>query len=90
MISKTKPPLIQVTQLRLPTPPPMNGITPSSDIINAVIGSGLKLNYLHEHEELAWQFARIMVPVEGKRRMWVLPEGFPRLPLAFSLKATKS
>ena len=68
----------------------MNGITPLSDIINAVIGSGLKLDYLHEHEKLAWQFAPIMVPIEGKRRMWVLPDGFPRLPLAFSLKATKT
>jgi SAM-dependent methyltransferase len=65
-------------------------IHPLSDIINAVIGSGMRLDYLHEHEELAWQFAPIMVPVEGKRRMWVLPEGFPRLPLSFSLKATKA
>ena len=63
---------------------------PLSDIINAVIDSAMKLDYLHEHEELAWQFAPIMVPIEGKRRMWVLPEGFPRLPLAFSIKATKS
>jgi SAM-dependent methyltransferase len=65
-------------------------IHPSSDIINAVIGSGMTLDYLHEHEELAWEFAPIMVPKEGKRRMWVLPEDFPRLPLSFSLKATKT
>jgi SAM-dependent methyltransferase len=64
-------------------------VHPLSDIINAVIGSGMRLDYLHEHEELAWEFAPIMVAVEGKRRMWVLPEGFPRLPLAFSLQATK-
>jgi SAM-dependent methyltransferase len=65
-------------------------IHPLSNIINAVIGAGLRLDYLHEHEELAWAFAPIMVPVEGKRRMWVLPEGFPKLPLAFSLMATKA
>ncbi len=59
-------------------------IHPLSDVINAVIGAGLTLDYLHEHEELAWQFAPVMVPKEGKRRMWVLPEGFPRLPLAYS------
>jgi SAM-dependent methyltransferase len=64
-------------------------IHPLSDIINAVIGAGLRLDYLHEHEELVWQFAPIMVPVEGKRRMWVLPDGFPKLPLAFSIGATK-
>jgi SAM-dependent methyltransferase len=64
-------------------------IHPLSDIINAVIAAGLRLDYLNEHEELAWQFSEIMLPKEGKRRMWVLPAGFPRLPLAFSLKATK-
>jgi hypothetical protein len=31
-----------------------------------------------------------MVHVEGKRRMWVLPEGFKKLPLAFSLQATQA
>jgi SAM-dependent methyltransferase len=65
-------------------------IHPLSDIINAVISSGMRLDYLNEHEELAWAFAPIMTPVEGKRRMWALPEGFPKVPLAFSLKATKA
>jgi SAM-dependent methyltransferase len=64
-------------------------VHPLSDIINAVIGAGMRLDYLHEHEELAWQFASIMVPDDKGRRMWLLPEGFPRLPLSFSLKATK-
>jgi SAM-dependent methyltransferase len=63
---------------------------PLSDVINAVIGAGLRLEWLNEHEEISWQFAPIMVRVEGKRDMWVLPAGFPRLPLAFSLRATKS
>ena len=66
-----------------------NWIHPLSDIINGLITAGLRLDYLNEHEELAWAFAPIMVPKEGKRRMWVLPEGFPKLPLAFSIKATK-
>jgi SAM-dependent methyltransferase len=65
-------------------------IHPLGDVINAVITSGMRLDCLNEHEELAWAFAPIMVPVEGKRRMWVLPEGFPKLPLAYSLKATKT
>jgi len=64
-------------------------IHPLSDIINGVIGAGLRLDWLHEHEHLAWQFAPIMVPAEGKRRMWQLPKGFPRLPLAFSIQATR-
>ena len=65
-------------------------IHPLSDIVNAVIGAGMKLDRLNEHERLAWQFASIMVPVEGRRRMWVLPQGFPRLPLSFSVMAAKA
>lgn len=64
-------------------------IHPLSDIVNGIIGAGLRLDALNEHELLAWQFAPIMVPVEGRRRMWKLPDGFPKLPLAFSIKATK-
>jgi hypothetical protein len=30
-----------------------------------------------------------MVPVEGRRRMWVLPEGLPKMPVAYSLQARK-
>ncbi|MBM3519164.1 MAG: class I SAM-dependent methyltransferase [Alphaproteobacteria bacterium] len=63
---------------------------PLSDIVNAVIAAGLRIDFLNEHELLAWQFAPIMVPVDGKLRMWALPAGFPRLPLAFSLGATRS
>lgn len=55
-----------------------------------MIASGLRLDYLNEHEELAWQFAPIMVAKEGERRMWILPDGFKKLPLAFSLQATKA
>lgn len=62
---------------------------PLSDIINGVISAGLRLDWLHEHEEIPWQFAPLMVAVEKKCRMWKLPDGFPRLPLAFSLMATK-
>lgn len=62
---------------------------PLSDIVNAVVAAGLFVERLNEHERLAWQFAPWMVPVEGRRRMWVLPEGFPRMPVAFSLQAVR-
>ena len=64
-------------------------IHPLSDIINGLIAAGLRLDWLHEHEELAWQFMPSMPAVEGKRRMWVLPDSMPRMPLAFSISATK-
>ena len=63
---------------------------PLSDVVNAVIGAGLSLEWLNEHERLAWAFAPWMVPVEGRRRMWVLPEGMPRMPLSYSLRARKA
>lgn len=62
---------------------------PLSDIINAVIGAGLAIERLAEHERLAWQFAPWMVPVEGRRRMWVLPDHLPKMPVAFSLQAVR-
>lgn len=63
---------------------------PLSDIVNAVVDAGLRIERLNEHERLAWKFAPWMVPVEGRRRMWVLPPGFPRMPVAYSLSARKA
>jgi SAM-dependent methyltransferase len=60
---------------------------PLSDIIGALLQSGLRLDFLHEHEALPWQFFPMMVP-DGER-LYRLPDGHPRLPLAFSLRATK-
>ncbi len=62
---------------------------PLSDIINGLIRAGMRIDTFNEHEKLAWQFSPIMVPVEGRRRMWILPVGFPKLPLSFSIKAVK-
>ena len=62
---------------------------PVSEVVNAVIGAGLTLERLNEHETLAWQFAPWMVPVEGRRQMWVLPQGMPRMPLSYSIQARK-
>ena len=64
-------------------------IHPVSDILNGLIAAGLRVEALNEHEQLAWAFAPHMVPVEGRRRMWVLPPGFPKLPLSFSIWARK-
>lgn len=77
---------------RIAHPETHEWIHPLSTIITAVIEAGLKLDWLHEHELLAWQFSPLMVKVEeGLRRpLWRLPDGFPRLPLAFSLAATRT
>ena len=65
-------------------------VHPLGDVVNALIAAGMRIEALNEHELLAWQFAPIMVPVDGKRRMWRLPDGFPRTPVAFSVMAAKA
>lgn len=62
---------------------------PISEVVNAVIDAGLSVTRLNEHERLAWAFAPWMVPVDGRRRMWVLPDGVPKMPVAYSLQAVK-
>ncbi|MHA2252061.1 MAG: class I SAM-dependent methyltransferase [Candidatus Kariarchaeaceae archaeon] len=59
-----------------------------SDIINALIESGLTLEYLHEFPFLSWA----MVPFMEKREdgWFYLPDRYEPLPLMFSLKARKN
>lgn len=57
--------------------------------MSEVIGAGLRIEQLNEHEKLAWQFAPAMAPTQGRRRILVLPEGFPRMALAYSIRARK-
>ncbi|EDP66315.1 hypothetical protein BAL199_25249 [alpha proteobacterium BAL199] len=59
-----------------------------SDIVNAVIGAGLQLDWLHEHDEIAWNLLPILVPGGQGQYRW--PDGFmPKLPLSLSLSARK-
>lgn len=74
---------------RIANPVTHEWLHPLSAVVNAVIDAGMTLERLNEHERLAWQFAPWMVPVEGRRRMWVLPQGMPKMPLAYSVQARK-
>ena len=56
-------------------------------IIGALLDSGLRLDFLHEHETLPWRHFPMMV--SAGERLYRLPDGHPRLPLAFSLRASK-
>jgi SAM-dependent methyltransferase len=60
---------------------------PLSDIVGALIAEGLRIEFLHEHELLPWQLFPMMQPAGGK--LYRLPDGMPRFPLSFSLKAMK-
>lgn len=68
------------------------------EIVTALIDQGLRLDFLHEHRDIAWQAHAVMVPSEPvaegtrhqRRTQWSLPEGMrDLLPLMYSLKATR-
>jgi SAM-dependent methyltransferase len=69
------------------------------EIVTALIDAGLRLEFLHEHREIAWQALPWMVPAGDqspgagayqRRTSWQLPEAQrDRCPLMYSLKATK-
>lgn len=58
-----------------------------SGILGALIEAGLTITMFREHEVLPWKAAPNLVPASD--RLWRLPDGHPRLPLSFSLRARK-
>lgn len=56
------------------------------DIVSALIGAGLRLEFLHEYDITL--FARYRV-LEQRDGIYRLPEGMPRVPLMYSLKASR-
>jgi SAM-dependent methyltransferase len=62
-------------------------IHPLSDIISSLLAAGLTLDWLHEHDAVTWRMFGILV--RDAERLWRWPDQ-PWLPLAFSLRATRS
>jgi SAM-dependent methyltransferase len=60
---------------------------PLSDIIGALLGAGLRLDFFREHEELPWR--RLPMMVLTADRMFRLPASEVPMPLSFSIKASK-
>ncbi len=59
-----------------------------SDIVNAVIGAGLRLEWLREHDEIVWKLLPVLVSGNPGQYRW--PDAFePRLPLSLSFSARK-
>jgi SAM-dependent methyltransferase len=58
-----------------------------SSVVGALLDAGLSLEMLSEHEVLPWRGLPLLVPASD--RMWRLPDGHPRFPLSFSLRARK-
>jgi 2-polyprenyl-3-methyl-5-hydroxy-6-metoxy-1,4-benzoquinol methylase len=58
-----------------------------SAILGALIDAGLTITMFREHEALPWRGLPSLIPATD--RLWRLPDGHPRLPLSFSLRARK-
>jgi SAM-dependent methyltransferase len=58
-----------------------------STILGALIEAGLTIKMFREHEVLPWRGLPSLV--RAPDRLWRLPEGHPRFPLSFSLRARK-
>jgi SAM-dependent methyltransferase len=58
-----------------------------SAILGALIDGGLTITMFREHEVLPWRGVRSLVP--ASERLWRLPDGHPRIPLSFSVRARK-
>ncbi|MYW05803.1 methyltransferase, partial [Streptomyces sp. SID3343] len=57
------------------------------DVVSALVGAGLRVEFLHEHDFSL--FARFPV-LEERDGDYRFPEGQPRVPLIYSLRATKA
>ena len=62
-------------------------IHPLSDILMALIDHGLAIERISEHEALPWRMLPVME--KGPDRLYRLPPGLPRMPLAVSIRARK-
>ncbi|MEO1192361.1 MAG: class I SAM-dependent methyltransferase [Pseudomonadota bacterium] len=57
-------------------------------LVTAVAKAGLRVDFLHEHDKLAWQQLDCML--DDGEGYWYMPPGAPRLPVSFSLRAVKA
>jgi SAM-dependent methyltransferase len=56
------------------------------DVVNSLIDAGLRIEFLHEFDRLAWKAIPAMEKIDGWYR---LPDSYPRLPWMFTLKARR-
>lgn len=62
---------------------------PISDVVTALLGAGLELTMLKEHDVIAYSPWDVLEPVPGEAKLWRLPAGQPQIPLEYSLRAVK-
>ena len=59
-----------------------------SAVLGGLIDAGLTITMFREHEVLPWRGLPGLVP--ASERLWRLPDGAPRMPLSYSLRAKKA
>ena len=62
-------------------------IHPVSSIVNGLLKADMRVDFLNEHEVVVWRAFPDMVEVDEDT--FALPPGKPRIPMSFSLGATK-
>ncbi|ONK15431.1 class I SAM-dependent methyltransferase [Streptomyces sp. MP131-18] len=60
---------------------------PLGDIVTALAGAGLRIDFLHEHDHTMWP--RFPALQRAGAREYRYPAGEPRVPLMFSVRATR-
>lgn len=55
-------------------------------MVTALSTAGLRLDFLHEHDHTLWQRFSVL---QRHATTYHLPEGHPRIPLMYSLRATR-
>lgn len=63
-------------------------IHPLGEVVSAVAGAGLRIDFLHEHDGIHWR--RWPSLVQRSDGAWTTPPGTPRLPLEYTLQARKT
>jgi SAM-dependent methyltransferase len=58
-----------------------------SAVLGGLIDAGLAITMFREHEVLPWRGLDILVPAADG--LWRLPDGMPRIPLSYSVRARK-
>lgn len=62
---------------------------PIGDVVTALIGAGLEIQLLKEHDVIAYAPWQVLERVPGEAMLWRLPENQPQIPLEYSLRAIK-
>ena len=74
------------------TPPELNWQHSIGDVVNALVGSGLQIDFLYEFPYCAWKivaFAELVERFSASHGYYGLPARFPPLPLMFSITASR-